>query len=304
MKRIGIIIACLLFLGAAFALLWRVQPVKAALIVLAGKGNGCTVARAVEAGRHLETLTRAKDSILARSRLIRKDERGFELYSTPYGEFWATPGSVYTLPFNLAEQEVAIYGTGPRAVQKGDIVLDCGANIGSFARFALNAGAAKVVAIEPAPDNVECLRRNFPREIAEGRLMVCPKGVWDKEDVLEMTVDAENQAANTFVIKLEGKHPVIKVPLTTIDRLVEELGLERVDYIKMDIEGAEVRALDGARATLAKHHPRMSLSVYHQEDHPVEVPKAARRGWAGYRIECGPCAVKDLKVRPDVLYFY
>jgi FkbM family methyltransferase len=303
-KRIGIILVGLLFLAASGALLWRVKPVRAAAAVLAGQGNGCTLARAMGATRHLERLTRTKDSILARSKLIRKDERGFELYSTPYGEFWATSGSRYTLPFNLAEQEVGIYGTGPQGVRKGDIVLDGGANVGTFARFALDAGAARVVAVEPAPDNVECLRRNFPREIAEGRLIVSAKGLWDREGVLELTVDPENQAANTFVIKLKGAHPVIQAPLTTIDKLVEELGLERVDYIKFDIEGAEVRALDGARATLAKYRPRMSLSVYHHADHPVEVPKAARRAWPGYQVECGPCAMEERKIRPDVLYFY
>ncbi len=304
MKRIAIVLACLLFLGASGALLWRVKPLKAAAIVIAGYGNGCTIARALEVEQHLDQLTRTKDSILARQKLIQKDERGFELYSTPYGDFWATSGSRFTLPFNLAEQAAAIYGTGPRAVQKGDIVLDCGANVGAFARFALNAGAGKVVAIEPAPDNVECLRRNFQREIEQGRLIVYPKGVWHKVDVLEMMIDPENQAANTFVIPLKGQHPVVRVPLTTIDNLVQELNLERVDYIKMDIEGAEVRALEGARGTIAKYRPRMSLSVYHQDDHPVEVPRAARRAWPGYRIECGPCAMKDLRVRPDVVYLY
>ena len=49
------------------------------------------------------------------------------------------------------------------------MVLDGGAHVGVYVREALDRGARLVVAIEPAPANVECLRRNFPEEIADGR---------------------------------------------------------------------------------------------------------------------------------------
>jgi FkbM family methyltransferase len=271
-------------------------------LVLAGKGNGCTVKQALEINKHKAALTAAKDDILNRSKKIKSDGN-LDLYDTPYGLFWAPKGSQYILPFNLAEERLHIYGEGAR---KGDIVLDCGANVGTFARFALNQGAAKVIAIEPAPDNIEALKRNFAKEIADGRLVVVPKGVWDKDDVLELRVDPENQAADSFVIQRPGATSTIKVPLTTIDQLVAELGLPKVDFIKMDIEGAEVKALQGAKQTLAKHHPRMGLSVYHQDDHPVEVPKAALEGWPGYKVECGPCAKYENRseVRPEILWFH
>jgi hypothetical protein len=93
------------------------------------------------------------------------------------------------------------------------------------------------------------------------------------------------------------------VPLTTIDKLVDELKLARVDFIKMDIEGAEVKALLGARSTLQRFHPRMSLSVYHHPAHPVEVPQAALAAWPSYSVECGPCNALSASVRPDVFYF-
>jgi len=53
-----------------------------------------------------------------------------------------------------------------------------------------------------------------------------------------MNVDPRNPAADSFVIRREGSQAVQKLPLTTIDRMVEELRLDRVDYVKMDIEGA------------------------------------------------------------------
>jgi FkbM family methyltransferase len=276
---------------------------RRAALALAGFGNGCSFWKSFEIERHQEELTKAKDRILAASRLLAKDERGLEQYSTPYGMFWTPAGSRFILPFNLAEEEVGIYGKGEQGVRKGDIVLDCGANVGTFARFALNAGARTVVAIEPAPDNIECLRRNFQQEIADGRMVLVPKGVWDKEDFLELMVDPVNQAADSFIIRREGAKVIAKVPLTTIDRLVDELRLDRVTFVKMDIEGAEVRAIRGARQTIARFHPRMALSAYHQEDHPREIPVAVREGWPGYTVECGPCNKTDKGIRADVLYF-
>jgi hypothetical protein len=53
----------------------------------------------------------------------------------------------------------------------------------------LDSGAKLVVAIEPAPTNPECLPRNMRREIADGRVIVSAKGVWDKEDTLVLNED-------------------------------------------------------------------------------------------------------------------
>jgi FkbM family methyltransferase len=168
----------------------------------------------------------------------------------------------------------------------------------------LAAGAKQVVAIEPAPENIESLRRNFKDEIAAGRVILYPKGVWDKDEVLPMQIDPNNSAADSFLIHREGGTEVRGIPLTTIDKLVNELKLDRVDFIKMDIEGAEPKALVGGRETIAKYHPRMALCTYHAPDHPQKVPELARAAWPGYTVECGPCAEANHAVRPDVLYFH
>ncbi len=294
-----------LFILIPACLLFFVPPVRYAALSLLGRGQGCPVSKAWAVDAHIRELTRVKDEMLAGQTLLGTDG-ALEHYRTPRGEFWTPKGSRFILPFNLAEEEVGIYGRAPNGVRKGDIVLDCGANVGTFARYALAAGAARIVAIEPAPDNIECLRRNFPAEIAAGRMVIVPKGVWDKDDVLELRVDADNQAADSFVIERQGSISTVKVPLTTIDNLVAELALERVDFVKMDIEGAEVKALHGGRATIARFHPRMALSAYHRPADPVEIPAAVKAAWDGYRIECGPCAAlpESWLLRPDVLMFF
>src|SRR5262249_42061285 len=102
-----------------------------------------------------------------------------------------------------AEQQRDIYGVNSRGVRTGDIVLDCGANVGVYTRRALDAGAKKVIAIEPAPENILCLRKTFAQEIAGGRVVVYPKGVWDKDDILPMNVDPANSARDSFVRELD-----------------------------------------------------------------------------------------------------
>jgi len=281
-------------------------PARLSALVLAGRSPECPLANAVRADQNLQDQIASKDRILKASKMIAKDEH-FEQWETPMGTYWITKESRYVLPYNLAEQDRKIYGEGSNFVRPGDIVLDCGANIGVFVKASLDAGAKKVIAIEPAPENLEALRRNFKSEIESGRVVIYPKGVWDKDDFLTMNIDHGNSAADSFVIHPEHSSATTeKLPLTTIDKLVAELGLERVDFIKMDIEGAEVRALHGGAATIAKYHPRMSLSVYHEPDHPVEVPKAVRAAWSGYRMECGPCAFEkeNKRIRPDIVYFH
>ena len=76
---------------------------------------------------------RIKDRILAGSHLMKEDS-GLELWSTPKGDYWIPKGNRYVLPFNLAEMEQHIYGTGEHFIHAGDVVLDCGASDGDFTR--------------------------------------------------------------------------------------------------------------------------------------------------------------------------
>lgn len=300
MKRFLLAVLALAGLGWAA---YSYAPARLALWVALGRSPECPFANAVRADANLKEQIAAKDRILKASKLLETDAEGYRLYQTPDGPYWIPKGSDYVLPFNLAEQERDIYGTGGNGVRKGDVVLDCGANIGVYTRKALNAGASLVVAIEPAPENIECLRRNFRQEIEARRVIVYPKGVWDKDDFLTLNVDPQNSAADSFLIQRQGAQAVEKVPLTTIDKLAAELNLERVDYIKMDIEGAEPNAITGARQTITKHHPRLALSAYHAPDHPQTLPRMVKEIWAGYRMACGPCAEANYGVRPDVLFF-
>ncbi len=166
------------------------------------------------------------------------------------------------------------------------IVLDCGAHVGVFTNKALELGAAKVVAIEPDPINVECLGRSYGEEIAAGRVIVVPKGVWSREQTIRLSLGLTS-AWNSFVRQV-GENS-IEVPVTTVDKLVAALGLPRVDYIKMDIEGAEREALQGASETLRRFQPRLMLDSYHRRDDMFVLPPLIRQANSLYAMICGPC---------------
>jgi len=286
------------------ALVFFYPPARLLAFVVAGRSPDCPLANALKADENLQLEKRYNNEIIKASKLIETDPAGYQLWDTPAGRFWIPTGSRWVLPFNLAEQRRRIYGNDQQSARAGDIVLDCGANVGVTVRVWLAAGAKKVVAIEPAPENIEVLHRNFKDEIAAGRVIVYPKGVWNKEEFLPMQIDPNNSAADSFILHREGGKEISGIPLTTIDKLVAELQLERVDLIKMDIEAAEPKAIMGGRETIAKFHPRMALCTYHAPEHPKLVRELVLAAWPGYTVECGPCAEADHGVRPDVMYFH
>lgn len=210
--------------------------------------------------------------------------------------FWisqrgATRGGRDLLAYLLAEHAWIAEKHASDLVRRGDVVLDCGAHVGVFTSEALELGASRVVAIEPHPVNAECLRRNFAPEIAAGRVVVVQKGVWSREATLPLFVGVENSGMGTVVHPHAGAK--IDVPLTTIDHLVGALGLSRVDYIKMDIEGAEREALAGAQDTLRRFRPRLMLDTYHEQDDAEVLPRIIRQAHPDYAMVCGPCEPKD-----------
>ena len=181
--------------------------------------------------------------------------------------------------------------------------MDGGANVGVFTREALSLGAARVIAVEPGPENVEALRRTFTTEIAAGKVTIYAKGVWDKDDVLALYVFPHNSGADSFVVNGPAPHTEVKVPVTTIDRMVAELGLPRVDFVKLDIKGAAPKALLGAKQTLAAFHPRLAISTEEPKDFAEFIQGPIQAGWSGYRRECGMCALFREGFVPMVMFY-
>jgi len=303
-RLIDIVGLSLALVALTVAALRFVPAFRLTLLVALGRSPICPLGMALKAEDMIREHLSRMEGIVRASRVVEKDKNGLHLWETPKGRFWMPHGNAQLLASLLVEQEHGIYSLGQKGVRAGDIALDCGAHVGVYTREALAAGAKLVVAIEPSPVNLAALRRNLAHEIAAGRVIVYEKGVWDIETVLDFHVDAENSAASSVLLPHENNPHMIKVSLTTIDKLVAELQLERVDFIKMDIEGAEQKALAGARETLTRFKPRVAAASYHVPEDQTRIPQLARAARPDYAMVCGPCGEKDYRIIPHTLLFH
>ncbi len=76
-----------------------------------------------------------------------------------------------------------------------------------------------------------------------------------------MTLSIGSQHSGLSSLVGEAGEETLEVPVVRIDQLVAELGLPRVDFIKLDIEGAEREALRGAVQVLKKYRPRLMMTA-------------------------------------------
>lgn len=142
------------------------------------------------------------------------------------------------------------------ALVPGMVVVDLGANLGVFATRAAKAvgPSGRVIAVEPHPDNFARLESNARRN-GLARLECVQAAAGDHEGSVELFV--HERGINHSIVRGSGKS--LTVPMRTVDGLVRERGLERVDFLKIDIEGAVPAALRGASETLERFRPLIAL---------------------------------------------
>src|ERR1022692_4642106 len=263
-----------IFFSLAFAALWMALSLCPGLAILPFAGHTrrspfCSTWQGVRDATVKVRQGEMEEEIRAHTRLIRT-ENGYKLWSTPNGEFWVPDTSDQIIAILLAQQKRKIYGDAESGgVRAGDIVLDGGAHVGTYVRTALDAGAAKVIAIEPSPEALECLRRNFAGEVSAGRVIIYPKGLWDEEKRLVFYSNGNGSAGDSFVEHGPGSKIIADIPVTTVDKMVAELALPRVDLIKADIKGAGTRMVAGAVNTIRAYHPRIVVSVEEAPEDPT-----------------------------------
>lgn len=194
-------------------------------------------------------------------------KNGVTLWHSALGDFYGPADDDHGRPIMqmmLDENLGGLYERGGTEFKKGDIVLDCGANVGVFTRLAVRRGVGKVIAFEPNKKTADYFRANFKDELASGQVMLLETAAWHQTEMLSFERD-------DLMFRVSTEPTTVQVSAERIDDIVARLKLPRVDFIKMDIEGAERHALDGASATLRKDHPRLALCTYHLEDDPQAI---------------------------------
>jgi len=236
--------------------------------------------------------------------LLQKDGAGgLELWQTMFGKMWIPGPGMYVIKHLQWEQKVQrVYDHPQVHVRPGDVVIDCGAHIGGFTRTALDDGARVVIAMEPEIANIKAFRRNFAAELKSGSVQLIEEGVWNTDGKLSLHISDVGDSHSAVVKQASGKEEVILV--TKIDTLVKSLKLSHVDFIKMDIEGAEQKALAGASEVLRKWKPRLAISSYHLKGDPAAISTLAWAARPDYLIESKDLIVDSSGAHlPKVLFF-
>lgn len=105
-------------------------------------------------------------------------------------------------------------------------------------------------------------------------LEIIPLALWDRKEKLVFTenVAAPYSSGINPPLNKNGSEQNFTVDAISIDEYVSENNIEKVDFIKMDIEGAEMKALKGAEQTLIKHRPQLAISIYHSNNDMQDIP--------------------------------
>jgi FkbM family methyltransferase len=181
-----------------------------------------------------------------------KHEFWFPCTMAPNAELW----SEYLVTTWNHPSNPHFYLKGSVRIGPGDVVLDCGACEGFFARQALELGVEKVLCVEPNREMVDCLKASFPNEIAEGRLIVLPVAMGSLSGEANFSVLPGDAFSGRFCDSGGDR-----VPILTLDQLVTEYGAPTM--IKMDLEGSEYEALRGGLELLKKYLPKLAITTYH-----------------------------------------
>lgn len=177
------------------------------------------------------------------------------------------------------------YESGSVELKEGDVVIDCGANMGYFSAVA-SAKKCSVYAFEPISVVVE---KYLSKTIAlNSNITICNYALSDFEGTLEFAPgnDLLNMGAySAYSDDMKNKNDVITLPCTTIDTFVDNFKLEKLDFIKADIEGAERYMLRGAVNTMKRFAPKLSICTYHLPDDPEVIRSIITQANPAYVIE-------------------
>lgn len=182
--------------------------------------------------------------------------------------FFLDPGDLVPVAILRSGQwQPEIWGSIAPSLSEGAVFLDVGAHIGYFsikaARRVGNSG--RVVAFDPNPEILKLLRDNVAANHSSN-VIVEPVACTDREQTLTFyAVPSGNTGASSLA--RDNAEPWSQAPQPyqvrgrPIDDVIRELKLERVDVIKVDVEGAEVSVLKGALETLKRFHPKVIVEV-------------------------------------------
>lgn len=182
-----------------------------------------------------------------------------------------------------------------REISLGSVVYDIGANVGYFSLLAseLTGQDGKVYAFEPLPRNIEFLRKH----VTLNRMVnieVIEAAVSDQGGEASFDLGASSAMGH---LADSGQ---ISVRMVSLDEMFDAGELQPPDYVKVDVEGAEYAALQGARKLLETYQPVLFLDTHEREAHSPTIAMLEELGYV-FEILDGKSLMetKELVARPQ-----
>jgi FkbM family methyltransferase len=164
--------------------------------------------------------------------------------------------------------EPSVTRAAAEVLKEGQVMIYVGAHIGYYSIFASPrvGPRGKVIAVEPNPETLPRLYKNLKLSNA-ANVVVAEVANTDRETTVQFFQASRWNSGMSSLSKANAiRSPGHVVTATTVrgrplDALVRELGLRRVDLIKIDVEGAEVQVLRGSKETLATFRPVLLVEM-------------------------------------------
>lgn len=165
---------------------------------------------------------------------------------------------------------------------EGDVVFDIGGYKGDtaiyFADLVKNSG--KVHVFEPTKGNFEDIKTNIKNNSLENIITPVHKGCSNYTGLTKMvTLDCGVPWA--FISDDIGTE---EISLITIDDYVQEQSIEKLNFIKMDVEGLEYNVLEGAKKTIETFKPKMVVPLYHNSFDLIDIPMLFIEKYPNYKL--------------------
>lgn len=138
-----------------------------------------------------------------------------------------------------------------------------------------NGKYSSIYAFEPQVEALEKCKINCA---GMENVIYLPKGLWDKEQIVHFICDG----TESHIVGNKDDSS-FSVDVTSLDKIVLGGGTLPT-FIKMDIEGAELKALEGAANCISKYSPQLAISVYHRPEDIIEIPMFIKRLNPKYRF--------------------
>ncbi len=153
--------------------------------------------------------------------------------------------------------------------KKGEVVLEAGAFIGFYVMRAaeLVGETGKVIAIEAVPENYEIIKRNVEVNHLKNVILV-NKAVWNTATKIKFY--REGKQIGSITQEVVATDNFIEVPADTIDNILTENNISKIDFARIQLNGVELAALEGMDETLS-YHPRILVAgIYTKNGIPVQ----------------------------------